>query len=242
VVYVLDAVLTSAVRDRRLVANPADAVDLPRPRQRERRYLTHSQLAALAEASADYRLLVLVLGYCGLRFGEATALRVRHVDLLRRRVEIAESAAEVRGRIVYGTPKTHQRRSVPLPRFLVDDLAVALAGKGFDDLVFASPDGVALRNNNFRRRCFDAAAADAGLDGLVPHELRHTAASLAIAAGASVKAVQRMLGHASATMTLDLYGHLFDDELDAVAERVSAARAEAETDPRRTRSVVTRLS
>ncbi len=80
-----------------------------------------------------------------------------------------------------------------------------------------------LRGGSFRRSVFDAAARSVGLDGLVPHELRHTAASLAIAAGATVKGVQAMLGHASAAMTLDRYGHLFDDELDAVAERLDAA-------------------
>jgi integrase len=80
--------------------------------------------------------------------------------------------------------------------------------------------------NDFRRRWFDRAARTVGMDGLVPHELRHTAASLAIASGASVKGVQAMLGHASAAMTLDLYGHLFGDELDAVADRLDvAARA-----------------
>ncbi|HEV7211922.1 MAG TPA: tyrosine-type recombinase/integrase, partial [Blastococcus sp.] len=83
-----------------------------------------------------------------------------------------------------------------------------------------------LRVHGFRRRSFDRAAAAIGLPGLVPHELRHTAASLAIAAGANVKGVQSMLGHASAAMTLDRYGHLFGDELDAVADRMDAARAD----------------
>ena len=73
-----------------------------------------------------------------------------------------------------------------------------------------------------RRRAADAV----GVSGLTPHELRHTAASLAIASGASVKGVQSMLGHASAQMTLDRYGHLFPDELDAVADRLDAARAD----------------
>ena len=59
--------------------------------------------------------------------------------------------------------------------------------------------------------------------GLHPHALRHTAASLAIASGANVKVVQQMLGHKSATMTLDLYGHLFPDQLDEVADRLDAA-------------------
>jgi integrase len=80
-----------------------------------------------------------------------------------------------------------------------------------------------MRVGNFRRRVFEPAARTAGVDGLVPHELRHTAASLAIAAGASVKGVQAMLGHASATLTLDRYGHLWPDELDAVADRLDAA-------------------
>ena len=85
--------------------------------------------------------------------------------------------------------------------------------------------GRPLRNLNFRRDVFDQAAEDAGLAGLTPHELRHTAASLAVSAGVKVKAVQKMLGHASAAMTLDVYAGLFDDDLDAVAERLDTAVA-----------------
>jgi len=61
-----------------------------------------------------------------------------------------------------------------------------------------------LRINNWRPRVFDRTCVAAGIEGLTPHDLRHTAASLAISAGANVKAVQRMLGHASASMTLDV--------------------------------------
>ncbi len=81
-------------------------------------------------------------------------------------------------------------------------------------------------SSNFRRGYFDRAALSVGLDGLVPHELRHTAASLGIASGANIKVVQTMMGHASATMTWDRYGHLYDDDLDTVAERLDTARAE----------------
>lgn len=77
-----------------------------------------------------------------------------------------------------------------------------------------------LRNNNFRRRVVDGAATAAGLAGLTPHELRHTVASLAVAEGANVKAVQRMIRHASAAMTLDVYADLFEDDLDQVADRL----------------------
>jgi integrase len=166
---------------------------------------------------------VTVLAYAGLRWGEAAALRAGRVDLARRRLEIVEATAEVRGEVIFGTPKTHQRRSVPFPRFLTEPLVQQIAGKTADELVFTSPEGQVLRNTNFRRRVFDRAADEVGLPGLTPHELRHTAASLAVAAGANVKAVQQMLGHASAAMTLDVYAGLFADDLDAVADRLDEA-------------------
>lgn len=221
--HLLSSILDDAVRDNRLSRNPAAGVDLPRLPTTERRYLTHGQVADLADAAGPYRLLVLVLSYCGLRWGEAAALRVSRVDLMRGRLAIVEAVADVNGHLIFGSPKSHQHRSVPVPRFLRDDLVQHVAGRGQEDLVFTAPRGAVLRVNNFRRRHFDRAAAQVGLAGLVPHELRHTAASLAIASGASVKGVQAMLGHASATLTLDRYGHLFGDELDAVAERLDAA-------------------
>jgi integrase len=73
------------------------------------------------------------------------------------------------------------------------------------------------------------------------HDLRHTCASLLIAQGASVKAVQAQLGHASATVTLDRYGHLFPDELQQLADRLQHAYAQAVTDPARTEAADTML-
>ena len=106
--------------------------------------------------------------------------------------------------------------------------------KGPDDLVFTTPRGDVMRNHNFRSRVFVPAAKQIGMPGLTPHDLRHTAASLAVQAGAKVKAVQRMLGHASAAMTLDVYAGLFGDDLDAVADRLDAAAAAARADSLRT--------
>ncbi|WP_093582659.1 tyrosine-type recombinase/integrase [Geodermatophilus amargosae] len=105
------------------------------------------------------------------------------------------------------------------PRRLVE----ARAGKSSDDLVFTAPRGGVIMLRNWRRRLFDPALRRAGLGDVTPHELRHTAASLAVAAGANVKVVQRMLGHANATMTLDVYSGLFNGDLDAVADRLDAA-------------------
>jgi len=226
---VLSLVLDLAVRDSRLVRNPANRVPLPCAAKGEKVFLTHDQVETLAAAAGDSSTTVLFLAYTGLRWGELAALRVRRLDLLRRRAEIVESVAEVRGALVFSTPKTHQSRSVPVPRFLVDQLAGLVAGKGPDEFVFTAPQGGILRLQNFRHTVWTRAVRDAGLDGLTPHSLRHTAASLAIASGADVKVVQQMLGHASATMTLDLYGHLYGDRLDEVADRMDAARERSRT-------------
>jgi integrase len=239
---VLSLILDMAVKDGRLARNVAEKVNLPRPIKHERRYLTHSQVEDLARACgypADpskhssydtrtnemYRLVVLFLSYTGVRFGEMAALKVKRIDLTRRRAAIVESVTPVQGKgLVWGTPKSHQRREVSIPSFLVSDLADRVNGRGPDDLVFGGiRNDQPLRVSTFRS-AFSAAAAAIGVPDLHPHELRHTAASLAIASGADVKVVQKMLGHASATMTLDTYGHLFEDRLDEVAAAMDAAR------------------
>lgn len=231
---VFSLVLMLAVRDGRLNRNVAQGVRLPRVVQQEKTFLTHEQVSQLAEACGPYELFVTFLAYTGLRWGEFAALRAKHVDLLRRRVTVAESASEVQGVMAFGPTKTHQRRVVVLPRFLVDPLAEHLEDKKADDLVFAAPNGGVLRNSNFRHRVLTPAAASVGLAGLSPHDLRHTAASLAIAAGANVKVVQQMMGHASAAMTLDVYAGLFGDDLDSVADSLDAAARRSRADILRT--------
>ena len=199
---VLSIALAYAVKDGRLAVNPAAGVSLPRVQQAERRFLTYRQVHELAEECGEpYRLLF--LAYTGLRWGEMAALRVRRVDFLRRRVLVAESVTPVRGVMTFGPTKGHERREVPLPRFLVDDLARHVAGRKSDDLMFTGQRGAVMRSGTFRRAALIEAAAALGIPGFHPHALRHTAASLAIASGADVKVVRQMLGHKSATMTLD---------------------------------------
>ena len=94
--------------------------------------------------------------------------------------------------------------------------------------MFTDLRGGVLRNSNYRARVFEPAlrrcqSADDSFPSITPHDLRHTAASLAVSAGANVKAVQRMLGHAKASMTLDVYADLFDEDLDDVADRMDVA-------------------
>jgi integrase len=143
---------------------------------------------------------------------------------------VVESATEVGSALVWGPTKTDERRIVRLPRFLVELLPEHLAGRahGPDDLVFTAPQGGPLRDRKFVHGQLKSAARRAGPAGsLRAHDLRHTAASLLIREGASVKAVQRSLGQKSAVMTLDRYGHLWHDELEDLAERLDWARAAA---------------
>ncbi len=231
---ILRGALQSAVDDRALATNPAANIKAPRRKHQRRGYLTHRQVNGLIGEVEDAvaATVILFLTYTGLRWGEMAALKIGSFDMLRRRVTVTEAVAEVRGRLVWDTPKSHERRSVPFPAFLAPPLAALMEGKGRDDLMFAGAKGAVLRVSTFRPRVFAPAVArcqatDRDFPSVTPHDLRHTAASLAISAGANVKAVQTMLGHKSAAMTLDTYSDLFPDDLDAVAARLDeAVRAE----------------
>jgi integrase len=228
---VLGQILDAAVAGGRLHRNPAQGLRRPRIIEREMTFLSAAELERLASQIADpYGVLVRFLGWTGLRIGEAAALQVGRLDLLARRVEVVEAATEVNGRLAWGPTKTGERRAVPLPHFLASQLGAYLADRphGPDALVFGMPQGGPLRASKWGERYFRPAVRAAGLpEDLRVHDLRHTAASLAIRENASVKIVQAMLGHRSATQTLDRYGHLYPSDFDALAERLDRAHAAA---------------
>jgi integrase len=211
--------LNVAVDDGLIARNPAAKVKLPRVEKRRQRFLTAFELSRLADECGDYRPFVWFLGWSGLRLGEAVALRAGKVD--GRRVRVEESATEIDGRgLTFGPTKTHETRIVILPKIVSQELDGVLEDKANDELIFTAPRGGPLRAGNFRKRVFNPAAERIGIPDLLIHDLRDTAASLAISTGASIKAVQRMLGHASAAMTLDTYGSLFEEDLEALADRI----------------------
>lgn len=227
---VLAAVLDVAVRDRRISTNPARGVKLPRKNKGRHKYLSPERVELLVSQS-KFPTLVHTLAYTGLRWGEATGLQVASLDRVRRRLLIEENAVKVGQQVIVGTPKSHERRSVPYPEFLAEALGSECAGKRKHELIFG--DGVVhLRSPHSKSGWFVLAvercqAIDPDFPKITPHDLRHTAASLAISAGANVKAVQRMLGHASAAMTLDVYADLFEDDLDEVSGKLNDIRAKA---------------
>lgn len=236
---VLSAPLKLAVNDGIIARSPTTGVKAPTVRRREQRFLTADQVTLLAASVEDTQdgagLVVETLAWVGMRWGELVALRRSRVHLLRRRIEIAESATELGSGLSWGPPKTHERRLVTMPAFLADRLAPRLGEIPEDGLVFTAPHGGPLRSSPFRQQIWKPAVEAAGLEQLRIHDLRGTAASLMISSGANIKAVQRQLGHASAAMTLDLYGHLYEDDLDALSDALDRRYAVA-TAPQQTRS------
>lgn len=231
IMFVLSGVLAIATAERAIALNPASGVALPPKRSTSPVYLTHPQVVTLASTDAKHALLVEFLAYTGLRWGEAVALRIRHLNMLRQRITVEDNAVIVKGVYEIGTPKSGQTRVVPMPPHLAKQIAQACEGKALDSFLFGS--GTAplphphATSGWFAHAVKAAQALDPTIPKITPHDLRHTAASLAVSSGANVKVVQRMLGHASAAMTLDVYADLFDGDLDAVAAAMSAARAAA---------------
>ena len=225
---VLMLILDDAVRDRILIVNPARGVKKPKAVPQRKPYLTASQLQMLSDECEEYSSLILLLGVAGLRWGEAIPLRPCDIVWPKRRIELHRSAVKVGGEWHVGSLKSNKNREVVVPEFVINALAVSCEGKGRDDLIWTGrktdeylwTPGSSPKTwlQQAVRRC---QAVDPEFPRITPHALRHTAASLAIQAGAHVKVVQRMLGHADAAMTLNTYSDLFETDLDAVAESVA---------------------
>ena len=224
---VLSKILSTAVLDRRMSSNPATDVKTTAKKGIRRAYLDHAQVRTLVANCPNHGTLVLLLAYTGLRWGEATGLRVRNVNMLRQRVNVEDNAVMVGSQIQIGTPKGHSARSVPFPSILIAALEQQCAGRSPDDLLFG--DGTNhVRLSHSKSGWFAAAVRrsrvlDPSIPHLTVHGLRHTAASLAVSSGANVKVIQRMLGHKSAAMTLDQYSDLFDDDLDSITASMDRA-------------------
>lgn len=222
-VGILRGVLDYAVDSGYLLANPADKITFPRQQQAQRPILTATQVELIARHIDHGATVVRFLAYTGLRFGEMAALTPADIDTTTRKISVTKNAKDVGGKIVTGSVKGHRNRWVPYPSALDAELETII--EHADELVFTSLERKVLRHNNFGPRHFKPAVTTAqDIDPTLPtvtlHDLRHTAASLAISSGANVKAVQRMLGHETATLTLDTYSDLFDDDLESVAKNM----------------------
>jgi integrase len=218
----LGRVFDKAVSGDLIPRTPLRDIDLPKADRHQMRFLTADEIRNLADAiHPTYRALVLTAGFTGLRFGELAALRRDHANLLRRTLRVEQTLTEVRGALSFGPPKTEAaRRTVTLPDFLVEELAVHIARHpGQDGLVFPSPTGGPIRRTNFTRRDWLLAVRASVGEPCRFHDLRHSHVALLIKAGQHPKVIASRLGHTSVRTVLDVYGHLFEglDEAAAVA-------------------------
>jgi integrase len=230
-VRVLSSIMQSAVdaEPPRLGRNPCVGVKLPPDRSRKMRFLEIDKVLRLAEAHPQhYRPLVLTAALVGLRWGELAGLRLERVDLLRKQIRVEEQLVEIGGVLEWGPPKTESgARTVTIPGVLIPILAEHFASSAVQrsGLAFPTPTGLPMRRSNFRR-VFAQACGSVG-ERLTFHELRHTAAALAIAAGAHPLAIKERLGHSSIVVTMDRYGGRFPRLDVAIAEGIDGAYREA---------------
>lgn len=221
---VFSMALDTAVHDRLIARNPFEQVKLPRESQpRQGMSLTEDQLLGLAGEMPTQRdrVLTLVLGYCGLRWGEAIALTPRALDLRRRRVNVWRTYVEGSGVPYEETPKDHERRFVPFPPFLSSELKKVAEGRKPDHDLFVNGNGNPLSGKNWLDRTFRPALKRSGVPDLGSrniHDLRHTFASLSVQAGANIKMLSKALGHADPGFTLRVYVDLFEDDYTGLGD------------------------
>lgn len=225
----LSAIMRSAVADRLIHASPCVRIQLPTKHKERVDPLSVEQVQTIrTHAPERFRALIDVAAGTGLRRGEVCGLTLDRIDFLRRRLTVDRQLVMSAGvPVTFGPPKTQSSiRTIPVPDVVLDQINRHLAAFPIDHewgFIFTTAGGRPWSASRFAE-IWRTAARAAGLpDSVRFHDLRHHTASLLIAAGCSVKAVQNQLGHASATETLDTYGHLWASDEDNVRAAVNAA-------------------
>lgn len=232
------SIIRYAIRARLISEDPLEGIELPSAdveEVAELRTLSHQGIEALAARAEEVtgkhqdHVLIRLDCYSGPRINEILAFKVQDVLLARKRVKILRTWTKAEsGGWKLGPPKTWQKREIPIPDFLVPELRKLMKGKKPTDWLFADEHGEAIEYKWWYNHVWlKSISIDEVPAGFVPHDMRHTAATLAIAAGADVKVIQQMLGHASSEETTNTYGHLWHDRLDEVMDALTKHRAKA---------------
>lgn len=214
---ILSSALTTAIADSLIRRNPCEKVKRPKQTKRPPAALTPDEVAAVLDQPMTDRdrALVATMAFAGLRVGETLGLRVADVDLLHGRINV-QVQRDLQN--VERPTKSYAVREVPIILPLRKLLTTHLEGHdGVSSLLFYS----SLHNPVSRpqvKRVLDRSLDRAGVGRVRRHDLRHSAASWLLSAGASVVSVSKWLGHSSVKVTLDTYAHVMPDDLGRAGE------------------------
>jgi integrase len=226
------SVFRSALNDKVIGSDPSDGVRLPRGRRADAAMSipTPEEVGQLVAVADDrFRAFIALCAFAGLRLGEAAAVQVGDINFLRKSLAVRRQVQRVNGGTVdVRAPKYGSERIVYLADSLIDMLAQHIAAYGSNEphqWLFAG-EGDDPPHQNTVGYWWRKTLREAGLAGIKLHDLRHFYASGLIAAGCDVVTVQRSLGHAKATTTLNTYAHLWptaEDRTRSAAESIIAA-------------------
>ncbi len=218
----LSGIMDGAVDARLIPRSPCTVKGAGTERHDEMKVATPEEINAIAVAVGPrWEALVFTAAYSGLRWGELAGLRRCDIDFDTATISVVRKLAEVNGKLSFSAPKSAAgRRKVGIPSFVSRSLHVHVslyAGSGVEDLVFPALEGGPMRRSNFRRRVWAPAMAEVGMTGFRFHDLRHTAATLAAASGATLKVLMARIGHASAAAALR-YQHVIEGQDAAIVD------------------------
>ena len=222
-------IIVAAFDEGRIGRSPCpEHPPIPRKKRKVVRFLDEDQVVTLADLiHRRYEAMIYVGAYGGFRIGELCALRVDDIDWTRGTIRVDEGLTDVDGLVAFEDPKTERAfRTVPMADVALERLHTHINAlvdaNNARSLLFTSPQGGVLRPTNWRSRYFNPAVKAAKLTPLTPHDLRHTAASLFISAGANPWMLAEVLGHTDTRMIDRVYGHLFEKDREELRQRMSA--------------------
>ena len=236
---VLHKAFSVAIKQGIIFANPCDGAELPKIKKHEISPLTDEDIPKFLGAieESPLRNIYALCLFCGLREGEALGLSWKQVDFKKRRITISQqlqrSKEKGEGYYIQDSTKGGRTRVIEPPAIAFEYLRdeqerqfnnrVAAGDDWHNDwnLVFTNEIGGHIAIHTFYKR-FKAIAESIGRPDLRPHDMRHTCATVAIANGADIKSVQDLLGHATASFTLNVYAHTSEAMMKDTAERVQS--------------------
>lgn len=231
--FVLDAILNHAVEMGLLNKNILGELRSLLPKLNEttkKRTIEREELERLANQCGDYKLLILVAGYLGLRWAELVALTPEDFDFKNKSILLNKTMTEVNGNFELVTTKSGQSRTIPILEFFQVELMKKVVATPAGTPVFHSAKGSYLRSSNFARRVFIPALDRAKLPKITFHDLRHTAISHQIEGGADIVSVSKVAGHSSPATTLRIYAHELGQSQENIREAINKSVANSAFD------------